>query len=192
MATNATIGSIDMTAMTHSPTAEPHSVDIVIGEESTLYAMVRQVPDPSPGGASVIVMDVSTPLAPVVKGSVQGLNDAACGIYVLEKAAWNPGQPALSLSLGAVYWASMADYTNSILSVDFNIANGGPDAKDVTITGTSNSGGVTSVNTPSLPQDIATAGFGTFTVEYYIPSGVTAFGTTVHASAQSGATIYSY
>ncbi|GBE58148.1 hypothetical protein BMS3Abin01_01079 [bacterium BMS3Abin01] len=192
MTTNATVGTIDMTLLTNSVTAEPHGVEIVPGEDNLLYVMVRQVPDPYPGGATVMLLDITSPLAPVVKGSVQGLNEAACGIYVMEKTAWNPGQPALSLSMGTVYWATMADYTNGILSVDFGIANAGPDAKDVTITGTVNSAGVASVNTPSLPQNIATAGSAAYTVEYHIPSGVIAFSTTVHATAQSGATIYSY
>jgi len=184
------VGTIDLVALTGAPNAEPHGPEISSVDENILYLNARQVPDSS--GGSLLVIDVSNVTAPKLLGTIQGTNDASCGVFAMSTASWNPGQPALSLSLGAVYWASMADYTNSILSVDFNIANGGPDAKDVTITGTSNSGGVTSVNTPSLPQDIATAGFGTFTVEYYIPSGVTAFGTTVHASAQSGATIYSY
>ena len=191
MVTNATVGSIDMAAVTNSPSAEPHGVDIVVGEDNTLYANVRQVPDPLPGGATVLVMDIASPLAPVVKGSIQGLNDASCGIYVMEKTAWNPGQPALSLTKGATYWASMADYNNGILSVDYTIGNAGPDAKDVTIAGTSNSAGVVSVNTPSLSQDIATGGNGPFTVEYQV-GAASAFSTTVYATAQSGPTIYSY
>ena len=161
-------------------------------DENILYVNVRQVPSPNPSGGSLLVIDVSDVTAPVLLGTIQGTNESSCGVFAMSTASWNPGQPALSLTRGTVYWASVADYNNRILSVDYSIGNAGPDAKDVTIAGTVNTGGVTSVNTPSLAGDIAGGGSGAYIVEYYVPVGVVAFSTTVYATAQSGATIYDY
>jgi hypothetical protein len=81
MTTNSTVGSIDVASLTGVPSAEPHSVDIAPGNDNLLYAMVRQVPNPTPGGASALLIDVSNIAAPNVVAGVTGLNKAACGIY---------------------------------------------------------------------------------------------------------------
>ncbi len=186
------VGTIDLVALTGAPTTEPHGPEISSIDENILYVNVRQVPSPHPSGGSVLVIDVSDVTAPVLLGTIQGTNEGSCGVFAMSTASWNPGQPALSLNMDAVYWSSVADYNNRILSVDYTVSNAGPDAKDVTIAGTVDSGGVTSVNTPSLASDIASGGGHTYIVEYHVPVGVVVFTSTVYATAQSGATIYDY
>ena len=115
------------------------------------------------------------------------------GVYKLIFAECD--QPALSLSKGAVYWGSMADYTAGILSIDMTVSNTGTaDAYGAEITGTTNSNGV--VGHDPMPMnigDIAGGGSAGLTLQYHVPPGVVSYITTVHAAADDGCgNSYSY
>ncbi len=97
------------------------------------------------------------------------------------------GQPDLSLGM-TVYWASMADYTAGVLSIDYNVANGSSNAAyNVTLAGSTATNGVT-VNSgiPASIGTIAGGGSGSATVKYDVPSGVGSFWLSNTATADDG------
>ncbi|MBE0429828.1 MAG: hypothetical protein IBX61_08145 [Thermoleophilia bacterium] len=96
-------------------------------------------------------------------------------------------RPDMSLSKTDVYWASYDDYTERILSVDYSIANVGPQANGVSIVGTVNTEPVTTVTgMPVSLGDIAAGGSAAATLKYDVPNGVTSFKTTVYAETGDG------
>lgn len=104
--------------------------------------------------------------------------------------------PELSLSTTNVYWNSVADYNNDVLSVDYNISNTSANyanAKDLQIMGTANSMGVTSIDNGRLVNMVPAGECEEITLKYSVPTGVGAFSTTVYAetSDQCGTT-YAY
>jgi predicted CXXCH cytochrome family protein len=104
-------------------------------------------------------------------------------------AAEEPGaKPNMGLSRTGVYWASMADYTNGLLSVDLDISNtGSGGAAVVRITGTTNTNGVTDGSTmPVQMGDIAAGRSASTTIKYVVPTGVGSFVSTVHARTHGG------
>ncbi|MHB0915879.1 MAG: TolB family protein [Thermoleophilia bacterium] len=96
-------------------------------------------------------------------------------------------RPDLRLRQGSIYWSSYAAYLERNLSVDFRIVNSSEaPAENVSIYRATASHGVT---TSSAPVDIGllTAGeSGIVTIEYDVPMGVTAFKTSLFASATDG------
>jgi hypothetical protein len=88
------------------------------------------------------------------------------------------GKPSLSMAMTSVYWASLADYTAHLLSIDYTVTNNGAGgASNVTISGSSASNGVTVAS--GIPAAIGTlgggGGAGGATVVYNIPTGVGGF-----------------
>jgi len=104
-------------------------------------------------------------------------------------------RPSLTLNRTGVFWDSYADYVARELTVNFSMANTGADtAYQVKITGSSNTGGVTlSTGVPALVGDIADGGSSSISLMYHIPEDVTAFRTTIYATAQDTCgTSYNY
>ncbi len=95
------------------------------------------------------------------------------------------GKPVLTPLAPSAYWASMADYTNGVLTVDWPIRNDGTDsAYNVQLTSSSANNGVTLASTmPVSVGTIAASGTGTATVKYNIPTGVGSFHVSNMASA---------
>jgi hypothetical protein len=125
----------------------------------------------------------------------EGYDGTDYEIYLASPAtACTGGQPQLSLSESSVFWASYADYTNGVLSVDYGIANGGSDdAYGTQIVGSVNAAGVISVNTPLAVGNISAGGSAPATVTYHVPAGVGSFSTVVYAVASDDCgTSYSY
>lgn len=90
----------------------------------------------------------------------------------------------LSVSRPAPYWASLGDYQLRHLSVDYAISNSAAaEAYGVSIVGTVDTGGVTSL--PPMPSlgNIAPGASASFTILYNVPPGVSAFRSTVYATA---------
>jgi parallel beta-helix repeat protein len=95
-------------------------------------------------------------------------------------------KPPLALATTSIYWASMQDYNDGILSIDYQVSNDtGPKAYNVQITGAVNTNGVTLVTTvPVSLGDIgACCGGASLTLQYHIPTGVQSFMNTVQATA---------
>lgn len=104
-------------------------------------------------------------------------------------------QPALQLSRGAVYWASMQDYADGLLSVHMTISNWGDvKANGVQVDGTANTNGVTTQSPLPLGLgDLSTGEYAGFVLKYSVPAGVGSFATTVNAqAADTCGNIYSY
>ncbi len=84
-------------------------------------------------------------------------------------------KPALTLQAPAAYWATMADYTNGVLSVDWTIVNNGSnDASNVGLTGSSSTyAPITTLTTMPVSYGTITGGGGSAlgTVQYQLPSG---------------------
>lgn len=123
----------------------------------------------------------------------------------LKYTCWGSQPPALGLTCpvgGATHWASMADYNNGVLSVNYTIINGGPvinggtvDAHEVKIVANTTTNGVTTAST--LPMVVATVipanTNANFTIKYNIPTGVTSFKSAIYATAQdAGGVVYNY
>jgi hypothetical protein len=76
-------------------------------------------------------------------------------------------------------------YVNRELSVDFVMDNtAGPDAYNVEVVGTIDTGGVWSKNTPLTVGNIPTGGTAGTTLVYHVPIGILGFNTTVYATAE--------
>lgn len=96
------------------------------------------------------------------------------------------GQPALSLSVTRIYWATYADYTAHKLSVDYRLTDGAtsPNAMGVNIVGSNNSNGVILVTAvPLSVGNIMAGGNAGFTLTYELPTGITAFTASIYATA---------
>lgn len=87
--------------------------------------------------------------------------------------------PDLALSQVDTSWASMADYTARLLSVDFDIANAS-EGTNLRVLGTVDTGGVTLA--AAVPLGVGADG--AFTLVYHVPDGVTAFKTTIYVTIQ--------
>ncbi len=104
-------------------------------------------------------------------------------------------QPDLALSLQNVYWASMSDYTNGLLSVDYDIANWSTNmanAHNLQVLGTVDSGGVTLADHGRTINMVSAGECELTTLKYTVPSGVVAFTSRVYAvtSDQCGNSYY--
>ncbi|MHB0915560.1 MAG: hypothetical protein ACYC5A_00655 [Thermoleophilia bacterium] len=166
----------------------PHSVSIA-HNEGFAYSHSRGVSGGQP--ASIIVYDIGggtaggTITAPVVIGTIpNGGGAGSCGVDVTVKSDYC-AKPALSLSSGAAYWASMADYTARNLSVPMSIANGSGAnvaAHNVAVTGASNTNGVTLLSNTAI-ANIEAGGSSGFTAVYLVPGGVSYFKTALSVTA---------
>lgn len=96
-----------------------------------------------------------------------------------------PAKPALSISRGAVFWGSYADYAANTLTVKLIIKNNGNGtAYGVAFTGSTANNNVTlSTGTPLSLVDLSAGASVEFPVSYLIPPGVSSFKTSVTASA---------
>ena len=191
-------GTVDTTAptITAGPAATPSCGGATITWTTSEPATSRVEWSTTAGGPYTTVNDtvlhsahsvnlVGLPDGTTIYYKVSSYDGNANGVTSAEGSFATPasGQPGLSLTKGAVYWASVADYNAGTLSVDFQIGNTGPDASNAVIVGTVNTGGVTSSNTPTASQSIASGGSAAYTVTYTIPTSVTNFSTTVYMTA---------
>ncbi|RJQ42518.1 MAG: hypothetical protein C4534_09880 [Gaiellales bacterium] len=115
------------------------------------------------------------------------------GLYKLTFAECD--SPSLGLSKSGVYWASYADYTARLLSVDLGIGNSGAGAAtSAQIEGAINTNGVTVVSSmPMALGGIAAGSSVAATVKYDVPAGVSSFKTTIYATATDACgNAYSY
>lgn len=93
-------------------------------------------------------------------------------------------KPALSLSQNQAYWESYAAYQDRSLSVDFEVHNNSSNianAHDMHVTGASNTNGVISTGLGRNINVVTAGECELLTMHYYIPPGVSAFRTVVHA-----------
>jgi hypothetical protein len=110
------------------------------------------------------------------------------------ETACTAGKPDLQLGAPSPYWASFADYTAHMLSVDWTVNNvGATDATNVQITGSTNSNGVTlSTSLPASVGDISGGGSGGVTLVYDV-GHVGSWHTSTTASAEDcAANSYTY
>ncbi len=104
---------------------------------------------------------------------------------------WCGLDPAISLSLGTPYWASLADYTQRVLTVPFEGDSFFDVFVEVNIEDTRNSNGVTAPGPWPLPADAVLppdlfrpgARQWDFSLRYQVPAGVSFFTTTIFAAA---------
>jgi len=129
----------------------------------------------------------------LVTGDTNGVADMFMTAVAFEPACQQE-QPALGLGIQSIYWASYADYTNGMVSVDFVLSNSGASgASNVAIIGAINTNGVTANAMPVAVGDIAAGGSASATVTYNAPTGVTAFRTSLYVTAEDACgTLYSY
>lgn len=122
---------------------------------------------------------------PVLIGSIadQGTPAVSCGTDVATKSSLC-AKPALSLSMPSpAYWVSYADYTAGLLSVDYNISNGGVNAYNVTIAGSTATNGVTLASGAGAIGNIPSGTIAAVTLKYNVPAGIAGFKATVYATA---------
>jgi hypothetical protein len=160
-----------------------------------MYVTSRNTPDA--GGNMELVVDISDLNAPTLLGSVNGLATSACGVYAIADKSeyYGATKPGLSISKARLpYWNGWDDYTNRVLSVDYNVGNSAAaDASNVKIVGSSSTNGVTSASTlPANLGSIAASGSASLTLQYTVPPTVASFYTTTYATAQNGASLYTY
>ncbi len=108
-------------------------------------------------------------------------------------------KPSIGLSLPTPYWASFADYSARLLSVDWKISNPVANiAYDVAITGSTNTNGVTvatilpvpvanimsKAGTVSPDGSVNPDGWAIVTLKYNVPVGVGSWHTTTNAGSQ--------
>jgi len=92
--------------------------------------------------------------------------------------------PQLNLTRTDAYWPSYSDYQNRVLGVDFIISNDSlNEARGVTVVGALNTDGVARLDPLPSPSNIGGGSSLGITLFYSVPSGVTAFRTTVYAKA---------
>lgn len=107
-------------------------------------------------------------------------------------------QPALRLTQENVYWASYADYSQTIpvLSVNYNVSNDSTNyanAHNMQITGTSNTQEVTSIDHGRNINMVPAGECELVTVKYGVPTGVGSFMTTLSATTRDQCgTSYNY
>ncbi len=193
LATMTEIGNIDTDSAVTDAYSNTHSTQVA-HNDTYLYAHSRigesnQGQNTGAQTGALLVYDisntsVSNPTATLVGVIPDQGQGGSCGVDVASKSDYCGSQPNLSLSNAGSYWASMADYTAGVLSVDYSIANNSATAgaHNVTIAGTVNTMGVTTAGTPA-PLGIAAGEARTMTVTYNVPDGVGAFSSTVYATA---------
>lgn len=95
----------------------------------------------------------------------------------------------LELVCGTVYWGSMEDYTNQLLSVDYGITNnGGSTADDVEVTSATGTNGVTASWFSNKSWDeIAPGATVNFTIKWLVPVNVASFISTLEVCADCNA-----
>ena len=193
MSTNTLIGQIDINALTGSSSPRVHGVELAPGNSNIIYVTSRQTPDAAHN--MELVVDVTDINAPSLLGFGPGLAPSVCGVYAIaDKTEYYGTQPGLSLSKTGAFWASYADYTARKLSVNYSIGNtGAAGAANVSIVGSTSTTGVTSASAlPMSAGNIAAGGSAAVTLQYNVPPAAATFKTTTYATAQNGATIYSY
>ena len=79
------------------------------------------------------------------------------------------------------YWASLDDYNNRTLSVDYRLANAGPDAYGLAVAGTINSNGVVGLSATAI-ADIPAVGSAPFTITYRVATGTSGFKTRIYVT----------
>ncbi|MBI5869894.1 MAG: hypothetical protein HZB44_02890 [Actinobacteria bacterium] len=198
-ANNGFIDVVDLSTMTvvnHMLTgnpSQPHDVEIS-ADGGFLYSHSRFG---GPGGTTgnaglLLIYDIGngmaggTRLAPVLVGSIadEGTATTSCGTEVLVKSSYC-GSPALSLSKTSVLWASYADYTAGLLTVNYSVGNSGINANTVQIVGSTSTNGVLlATATPVAVGNIATGGSAAVTLQYNVPGSVASFSTTTYATAK--------
>jgi Tol biopolymer transport system component len=104
------------------------------------------------------------------------------------EAACPAGSPGLSLNLASVYWASMDDYNNRLLSVDYSVSNPSGDPLFFTeVTGSLATTGVTLASaTPVAVGDVLSGGAASTTLVYSVPPGINNFKATVYLNGTDG------
>jgi hypothetical protein len=111
---------------------------------------------------------------------ISGAFDVSCGI------------PQLSLGSPVAYWASLADYQASLLTVSFALCNNGSYATgSIGLLGAVNSGGVT-LDTPAgtlVPTALSSGQCSEMVLKYKIPIGISTFRTTVYILAEDACSI---
>jgi len=102
--------------------------------------------------------------------------------------------PELSVSRPMPYWSSLADFQVRRLSVDYSITNNAAvEAYGVTVVGTVDTGGVTSLPPLPAPVNIGPGSSANITIFYNVPVGVSAFRSTVYTTASNSCgTVRSY
>ncbi|MBI5869750.1 MAG: hypothetical protein HZB44_02150 [Actinobacteria bacterium] len=116
---------------------------------------------------------------------IQGIG--AMGSAAVEEYACHCSQPVLRLTQENVYWGSYADYANRALSIDYDVSNdtvGYANAHNLQILGTSNTGGVTSIDHGRDINMVSAGECELVTVKYSVPTGVGAFNTRVYATTK--------
>ncbi|MHB1325764.1 MAG: YncE family protein [Thermoleophilia bacterium] len=193
MNTNILINSVNIRALTGTASNDVHGVELAPGNSHIMYVTSRNTPDA--GGNMELVVDISNMSAPKLLGSVNGLATAACGVYAIsDKAEYYGAKPALTLSRTRTYWASLADYEARKLSVNYSVGNGGTaNAANVSIVGSTSTASVTAASALPMPAgNIAAGGSAAITLQYNVPVSTTAFMTSTYATAQNGASVYTY
>ncbi len=196
------VGYINIRALTGTETNDIHGVELAPGNSSILYVTSRNTRNNNNQHDNVeLVVDISTPGAPALVGSVGGLADSVCGVFAdADKSVYYAASglssapaPVLSVSVKYPFWANLGDYNAHRLSVKFGIANSAAaTASGVEITNASPSGTVALVTAlPAYIGTIGTSSEGTAVIQYDVGS-VASFKTTMGAKAQSGPTVYTY
>jgi len=106
--------------------------------------------------------------------------------WAIPNGWWCGVKPAATLTMEAVYWASLSDFNDGIVSVDYSVnVITEPTAYNVNIVGTTNTNGVTLVTpVPVVLGDVkACCGGASATLKYHVPAGVQMFRNTVQATA---------
>lgn len=106
-----------------------------------------------------------------------------------------PAKPAVELAGFRPYWASYANYTAGLLSLEYVLGNAGPGtAFGVAFVGATNTNDVTVASSSPVGFGDISAGSSAFsTVTYNVPAGVGSFKTSVYATAQDACGItYNY
>lgn len=127
-----------------------------------------------------------TKITPVLIGQISdtGTPAVSCGTDIAKKSSYC-GSPALSLSKTKVRWASYADYTARLLTVDYSVGNSGMNANTVQIVGSTSTNGVTlATATPAAVGNIATGGSAAVSLKYNVPVTAGSFFPTTYATAK--------
>jgi hypothetical protein len=117
--------------------------------------------------------------------NISNISSADCFGCHGGRAWYLSGMAAARLDRGNVYWASLSDYQNRRLSVDFTISNSGPGtANELNVSDVVSTNGV-GILTP-LPLalgNVPQGGSVSFTLVYSVPETVGSYLTTLYANA---------
>lgn len=185
---------VDLTTnslVNHIPTTnpgEPHG-PTVAHNEGFLYVHSRAGAGGTYPGL-LLIYDIGggtaggTKASPVLIGTIadQGTPAVSCGTDVISKSS-TCTKPALSLSAQPAHWASYADYTAGLLTVDYSVGNSGVYAFNVSIPGITATNGVTYTGGPVAVGNVPNGGSAAASVKYNVPAGIGYFRTTVYATA---------